>query len=98
MAALKGHSTPTFRRDDTTQSAINYIFASLGLVSNYVDVDVDFPHPEWTDHTLLSLTVKADLRHGSGPDLWRASPVFLGQNGILTQIRLYSDSAVSYWN
>ncbi|ORE11650.1 hypothetical protein BCV72DRAFT_76672 [Rhizopus microsporus var. microsporus] len=45
MADLKGHSTPTFRRDDTTRSTINYIFDSLSLVSNCVDIDVDFLYP-----------------------------------------------------
>ncbi|KAG0732851.1 hypothetical protein G6F16_013100 [Rhizopus arrhizus] len=46
------------------------------MAINYVDPDVDFVNSAWTDHALMSVTLKADLLTDTGPGIWRANPMF----------------------
>ncbi|KAG0973755.1 hypothetical protein G6F29_012651 [Rhizopus arrhizus] len=76
MAELRSLDTATFRRGATTRSTIDYIYLSLDMAINYVDADVDFVNSAWTDHALMSVTLKADLLTDTGPGIWRANPMF----------------------
>ncbi|KAG1534096.1 hypothetical protein G6F49_013421 [Rhizopus delemar] len=76
MTDLRSLETATFRRGATTHSTIDYIYLSLDMSINYVAADVEFLNPEWTDHALLQVTLKADLLFDTGPGLWRANPVY----------------------
>jgi endonuclease/exonuclease/phosphatase family metal-dependent hydrolase len=46
ISELRGLDTPTFRRGDTTHSAIDFIYISLDLSVHYVDAEVDFLNPQ----------------------------------------------------
>ncbi|KAG1506717.1 hypothetical protein G6F52_011815 [Rhizopus delemar] len=76
MSDLRSLVTPTFRRGELSHSTIDYIYMSLDLAINYVDADVEFLNPHWTDHALLTLVFKPDLPTPSGPGLWRANPTY----------------------
>lgn len=85
ISELRGLDTPTFRRGDTTRSAIDYLYISLDLSVHYVDAEVEFLNPQWTDHALLGLTFQMDLSTTTGPGLWRANPIYVANKDFMRQ-------------
>ncbi|KAG1314597.1 hypothetical protein G6F64_001345 [Rhizopus arrhizus] len=63
---------PTFRRD-TSLSTIDYIYASPFLHSLVCLTSIDFINSSWTDHALLSVSLKF-CNSSHGPGLWRMNP------------------------
>ncbi|KAG1391516.1 hypothetical protein G6F60_012531 [Rhizopus arrhizus] len=61
-------SRPTFRRGSQS-SNIDYIFASHSLHSQSSDPSIDFIEQSWTDHALLSISLKM-CSSTQGPGLW----------------------------
>ncbi|KAG1047406.1 hypothetical protein G6F43_010143 [Rhizopus delemar] len=78
MTELSLIDTPTFRRGSSTQSIIDYIYVSLDLSVNFVEADVEFINPAWTDHALFQMTLKTDFQFNTGPGIWRANPIYAG--------------------
>ncbi|KAG1042538.1 hypothetical protein G6F43_011881 [Rhizopus delemar] len=68
------HELPTFRRNDTIYSTIDYIFVSRSLSTHVVDSTLYKLNASWTDHSLLSTTCCLGVSP-SGPGLWRGNPL-----------------------
>lgn len=68
------HELPTFRRNDTIYSTIDYIFVSRSLSTHVVDSTLYKLNASWTDHSLLSTTCCLGISP-SGPGLWRGNPL-----------------------
>ncbi|KAI9007582.1 hypothetical protein CLU79DRAFT_538835, partial [Phycomyces nitens] len=67
---------PTFRRNDTIISTIDYIFAPKSFSSSINAASINFVSPSWTDHALLSTTFRFGLSpHGKG--LYRTNPLLV---------------------
>ncbi|KAL9558681.1 hypothetical protein PS6_001149 [Mucor atramentarius] len=68
----KGPMLPTFRRG-SSQSTIDYLYASPFLYQHLHSPDIVFLSSDWTDHALLrSRFVFSSDRQG--PGVWRANP------------------------
>ncbi|EIE78417.1 hypothetical protein RO3G_03121 [Rhizopus delemar RA 99-880] len=55
------------------------------LSVHYVDAEVEFLNPQWTDHALLGLTFQTDLSTTTGPGLWRANPIYVANKDFMRQ-------------
>ena len=64
---------PTFRRGET-MSSIDYIYATKPLHQHLIQSQIDFVEPSWTDHALLTVSIKFG-NDKQGPGLWRANPL-----------------------
>ena len=76
LQAFDLHELPTFRRNDSITSTIDYIFASHSFRNVLVDANLHLINPSWTDHSLLSVRM-ALAAAPTGPGLWRANPRLL---------------------
>ncbi|KAG1039064.1 hypothetical protein G6F43_012587 [Rhizopus delemar] len=88
MVDLRSLDTPTFRRGPCTQSTIDFIYVSIDMSVNYVDANVEFLNASWTDHALLQVTLKADFLFDTGPDIWRANPLYVDIKGYRQQLAI----------
>lgn len=66
---------PTFRRGSSI-STIDYIYATPSLHSSVCSPYIDFINDQWTDHALLTVSLKL-ISDSNGPGLWRMNPNFL---------------------
>ncbi|OAD74955.1 hypothetical protein PHYBLDRAFT_167288 [Phycomyces blakesleeanus NRRL 1555(-)] len=64
---------PTFHRG-TTSSTLDYIFSSSDIFSHRILSSVDYIHPQWSDHFLVSASFLFDSGTVLGKGLWRANP------------------------
>ncbi|GAA5802478.1 hypothetical protein HPULCUR_007943 [Helicostylum pulchrum] len=65
-------SVPTFQRNISIQSVIDYIYAGSDIQHMIIDSAIEHIKPQWSDHALLS--VKFSLGdYQVGPGLWRGS-------------------------
>ncbi|CEP13076.1 hypothetical protein, partial, partial [Parasitella parasitica] len=83
----KGPLLPTFRRG-STQSTIDYIYASPFLYQHLHSSKIDFMSSSWTDHALLR-TCFIFSSDRQGPGLWRANPHLARNQFFIDQ--LYSE-------
>ncbi|KAI8366203.1 hypothetical protein BD560DRAFT_447975 [Blakeslea trispora] len=70
------HEIPTFGRNDTVTSTIDYIFVSHSFQNVLVNANLQLINPGWTDHSLLSVQM-ALAASPTGPGLWRGNPRLL---------------------
>ncbi|KAG1047011.1 hypothetical protein G6F43_010525 [Rhizopus delemar] len=56
------------------------------MVINYVDSDVEFLNPHWSDHTLLQVICKVDFADDTGPGLWHANPIYTSNKEYRQQL------------
>jgi exonuclease III len=67
---------PTFRRNDSIYSTIDYIFVSNVLRNHIQESDLHKLDSDWTDHSLLSTKLVMGTLP-NGPGLWRANPLIV---------------------
>ncbi|KAI9262904.1 hypothetical protein EDC94DRAFT_518564, partial [Helicostylum pulchrum] len=68
-------SVPTFQRNISIQSVIDYIYAGSDIQHMIIDSAIEHIKPQWSGHALLS--VKFSLGDSQvGPGLWRGNPVY----------------------
>ncbi|OBZ80926.1 hypothetical protein A0J61_11025 [Choanephora cucurbitarum] len=77
LQAFDLHNPPTFRRNDTITSTIDYIFVSHSLQNVLTDATLQLINPRWSDHSLLSVQLAMSTAP-TEPGLWRANPKLLG--------------------
>ncbi|KAG1139282.1 hypothetical protein G6F37_006319 [Rhizopus arrhizus] len=68
------YELPTFRRNETTYSTIDYIFVDQAFRTQIIESNLHKLDASWTDHSLLSATCCLDPS-SSGPGLWRGTPL-----------------------
>ncbi|KAG1049317.1 hypothetical protein G6F43_008350 [Rhizopus delemar] len=66
------HKLPTFRRNESTFSTIDYIFISQAWCSAVMASNLHKLNASWTDHSMLSVTCCVGTAP-SGPGLWRGN-------------------------
>ena len=64
------HELPTFRRNDTTYSMIDYIFVNQAFRIQVTESSLHNLDASWAGHSLFSVTCCLDLS-SSDPGLWR---------------------------
>lgn len=67
---------PTYSRNHTIPSTIDYIFASTSMGMRLTDNSLNILRPDWSDHSMLSISLNLG-RSPCGPGLWRANPLFV---------------------
>ncbi|KAG1037559.1 hypothetical protein G6F43_012832 [Rhizopus delemar] len=68
------HELPTFRRNESIFSTIDYIFISQAWCSAVMAGNLHKLNASWTDHSMLSVTCCVGTAP-SGPGLWRGNPI-----------------------
>ncbi|OBZ80993.1 Transposon TX1 uncharacterized protein, partial [Choanephora cucurbitarum] len=86
LESSDSHEISTFRRNDTVQSTIDYIFLSKALQSHIMAGEIQLLNPAWTDHSLLS--TRCSLGQSPlGSGIWRANPQLLQNPGYLNHLK-----------
>jgi endonuclease/exonuclease/phosphatase family metal-dependent hydrolase len=66
---------PTFQRNVTTQSVIDYVYSGIDLQYLVTESTIEHIQPCWSDHALLAVKLTlGDFR--LGPGLWRGNPAY----------------------
>ncbi|KAG1522711.1 hypothetical protein G6F52_005627 [Rhizopus delemar] len=68
------HELPTFRRNESIFSTIDYIFVSQAWCLAVMASNLHKLNASWTDHSMLSVTCCVGTSP-SGPGLWRGKPI-----------------------
>lgn len=83
--------TSTFKRK-TNMSCIDYIFVGHQFRSKFFDPFLEFLHPSWTDHALLSIKLRLG-KLNTGRGLWRGNPYLVKQDKYVSKI----DKGISHF-
>lgn len=70
------HESPTFRRDNTIYSTIDYIFVGNALRNQVQESNIHKLDPAWADHSMFSIKLTIGTAV-TGHELWGANPIFL---------------------
>ncbi|KAG1250886.1 hypothetical protein G6F68_012561 [Rhizopus microsporus] len=95
------HEIPTFRRNETTYSTIDYIFVNQAFRTQVIESNLHKLDVSWTDHSLLSVTCCLGPSP-SGPGLWRGNPLLARKPAYQQYLRQHLDDILlkipSGWN
>jgi hypothetical protein len=95
------HEIPTFRRNETTYSTIDYIFVNQAFRTQVIESNLHKLDVSWTDHSLLSVTCCLGPSP-SGPGLWRGNPLLTRKPAYQQYLRQHLDDILlkipSGWN
>ncbi|KAG0807321.1 hypothetical protein G6F20_010457 [Rhizopus arrhizus] len=84
------HELPTFKRNDTTYSTIDYIFVNQAFRTQVIASNLHKLNASWTDHSLLSVTCCLGPSP-SGPGLWRGNPLLARKPAYQHYLRQHLD-------
>ncbi|OBZ81280.1 Transposon TX1 uncharacterized protein, partial [Choanephora cucurbitarum] len=77
LQAFDLRNLPTFRRNDSITSTIDYIFVISSLQNVLTDATLQLINSRCSDHSLLSVQLAISTTP-TEPELWRANPKLLG--------------------
>lgn len=76
---------PTFFRNETTQSTLDYIYSASNLHGRITDGQVELIPRTWTDHNLLSIRMSVG-QSPTGKGVWRFNPLLLKNESFCTAL------------
>ncbi|KAG1045508.1 hypothetical protein G6F43_011259 [Rhizopus delemar] len=84
------HELPTFKKDDTTYSTIDYIFVNKAFRTQIIESNLHKLNASWADRSLLSATCCLGPSP-SGSGLWRGNPLLARKLAYQHYLRQHLD-------